>query len=1140
MVRYTCAGHTGEKRVAKRKTGKKTSGRTTRPKKSEQPLDGSGKAPAADSSSQPEPDADELEDVEGGTFPIVGIGASAGGLEAFTAMLQTLPSNTGMGFIFVQHLDPKHVSLLTELLQRHTKMQVQDATDGTRVEPNNIYVIPRNKHLTIKQGVLVLSPPSNTPASHMTIDPFLRSLASDQSSKAIGVILSGNASDGALGMMAIKAAGGITFAQSSESAKFDGMPRAAVASGCIDFVLAPEEIGKELEKLGHHPYISPSPSKIEDQAAPVPPESIGRILSLLRTATGVDFTYYKPNTIRRRILRRMALRQVDNADRYVKLLRSDPAELQALYDDILINVTEFFRDPEVFEQLKKIVFPRIVPPGRSPSPIRVWVAGCATGEEVYSIAISLLEYLGDRTSETNVQIFGTDISEQALEKARAGTYAASVVQDISSERLCRFFTKVDSNYQISKRIREMCVFAKQNLIKDPPFSKIDFISCRNVLIYLGPVLQKRVVPLFHYALRPNGYLLLGSSETIGGFSELFTLEDKKAKIYRRRAAAARLNIEFPFEHPEAMPQPVRHQAEDWTETDLLREGDRIVVSKYGPPAVVVDGDLNVIQFRGKMSPFLEPASGMASLNLLKLAREGLGAELRNAFHKAQREHAPVRREGLRIRRNGGMIQLNLEIIPFKQVAGRDARYLILLEEAPAPTAVRPERKPVKQAKGKDVGQVHQLQQELVATKEYLQSVIEELESSNEELRSANEEIQSSNEELQSTNEELETAKEELQSSNEELNTVNEELQTRNLQVAQSGNDLLNLLANVNIPIIMLGNDLRIRRFTPISQRLLNLIPSDVGRPISDINLNLDISKLDRIISEVIETLTPKTLEVKDLRGRPYSLRIRPYRTEDNRIDGAVIVLVDLGPSRAYLESAAAQAIAAGEKDENPAPKSSDELRAFGAGLLVAQENERQNLARELHDDLSQRLALLELTVETLEKDGASTAEQKDQLRLAHQQITSLSASLRQIAYQLHPATLEHLGLAQAVESFVREFSSREGIQIRFQASDLPGTIDSQSALCLYRIVQEALRNIAQHASAKTAEVLLGRSGGRIRLVIKDSGSGFVLEGGRHKGGLGLRSMEERARACGGTCKITSQPGSGTEIVVELPETRTSQ
>ncbi|HEX5227482.1 MAG TPA: chemotaxis protein CheB [Bryobacteraceae bacterium] len=702
--------------------------------------------PSTENSPPPVVDPNEEEAGEEGIFPVVGIGASAGGLEAFTEMLQTLRDDTGMGFVFVQHLDPKHVSILTELLQRHTRMPVQEAAEGMPVEPNHVYVIPRNKHMGLSKGVLTLSPRVDSPAPHMPIDPFLRSLARDQKGKAIGVILSGNASDGALGMMAIKAAGGITFAQSSETAKYDGMPRAAALSGCIDFVLSPPDISKELVRLGQHSYISPPAPKGIKEPTQATLEAIGRILILLRDATGVDFTYYKSNTIRRRILRRMALKQVDNLDRYLAMLRSDPQELQSLYDDILINVTEFFRDPDVFEKLKNVVFPKIAPNGQIPASVRIWVPGCATGEEVYSIAIALLEYLGERTHEINVQVFGTDISDAALERARSGIYPPNVMQDISAERIRRFFTKVDSSYQISKRIREMCIFARQNLIKDPPFSKLDLISCRNVLIYMGPVLQKRVIPVFHYALKPNGYLLLGSSETIGIYSELFSLEEKSAKIYKRRKTTSRPNLEFPLDSsagPPALPHPT---SGDWSEGDLSREADRIVLGRYSPAGVVVDGDLNVVQFRGRMAPYLEPTAGMASLNLLKLAREGFSVELRNAFHKAKRENVPVRREGLRIRRNSSFQDFTLEVIPFKKSSGRDPRYLILFDEVQEGVTPRLDARSSRKRTSTVLERenVH-LSQELISTKEYLQSVIEELESSNEELRSANEEIQSSNE-----------------------------------------------------------------------------------------------------------------------------------------------------------------------------------------------------------------------------------------------------------------------------------------------------------------------------------------------------------------------------------------------------------
>jgi two-component system CheB/CheR fusion protein len=1099
-------------------------------KKVAPPLNKIKKPPASSSERQPIMPplmAEEPDESEEGIFPIVGIGASAGGLEAFTELLQTLPSNTGMAFVFIQHLDPKHVSLLTELLQRQTSMSVLEATNGLKVEPNHIYVIPRNTHMSLVHGVLTLTPRGTAPLPHMPIDPFLRSLAEERRSRAIGVILSGNASDGAQGMLAIKAAGGITFAQSPESSKHDGMPRSAVAAGCVDFILAPRDIGKELGRLGHHPYIAPSePHPPAETAAGH--ESMNRILALLWKATGVDFAQYKPNTIRRRILRRMALRRIDNLESYATKLRSDDAELKALYEDILINVTEFFRDPEAFEVLKKMVFPRLMSNRESGAPIRIWVPGCSSGEEVYSIAIALLEFLEEKSYDIGIQIFGTDISEIALEKARNGIYSPSIIQNLGAERLRHFFTKSDASYQISKRVREICVFAKQNMVKDPPFSRLDLISCRNVLIYLGPAPQKRLIPVFHYGLKPNGFLMLGSSETVGGFNDLFAQADKKSKIYSKLEVAGRRALQFPAQDREPEKSELEKPGATWTEAEVQREADRIVLGKYAPAGVVVDDDLNILQFRGRVGAYLQPFPGMASLSLLKMTSEGLSSELRNAVQKARRDDSTVRREALRVRAESGVIELNFEVVPFKLHVGRARRYLILFEEArtprPAPAARTSKKRPSMSTLERENIQIRE---ESLATKRYLQTVVEEHESATEELRSANEEIQSSNEELQSTNEELETAKEELQSTNEELNTVNDELQTRNQQLAQSGNDLQNLLSSVNIPIVMLGNDLRIRRFTPVSQRALNLIPSDVGRPISDINLNLELPRLDRLLTEVIDTLTPKVMDVKDLSGRTHSLRIRPYRTEDNKIDGVVMVLVDqellgipdvLGDPAGLLHAS---------------QEGSEALRAFSAGLLIAQERERFHLSRELHDDLTQRLALLELNLETLQRKHPSADQLAENLQSFREQVTALSEDLRRIAYRLHPSVLDDLGLAVAAESFVRYFSERENIQIAFQQSNIPAIVDADAALCVYRVLQESLHNISKHSGAHSAQVTLVGTDSNLLLTVKDSGSGFDPMAIRGKGGLGLRSMEERAHLLGGNFKIHTN-AKGTEVVVQVP------
>ncbi len=709
-------------------------------------------------------------------FCVVAVGASAGGLEAFTQLLQALPTDTGMAYVFVQHLDPKHVSLLNEILQRQTALPVREVEQGTRVEPDHIYVIPRNKTMELVDGVLQLSPRPQG-VQNMPIDTFFRSVAKDKRDQAIGVILSGNASDGALGMTAIKAEGGITFAQDVDSAKFDSMPRSAIAAGCVDFVLAPDEIAKELARLGQHPYVLPlTKDAAVSKLIPDASENLVRIAGVIRAQTGVDFAGYKQSTIQRRILRRMALKRVETLDAYLARLRSDPAEVRALFEDILINVTEFFREPETFDALKEMVFKDLLNRPEHGT-IRIWVPGCATGEEVYSIAIALSESIEELSRGTAFQIFGTDISETSLERARSATYTESMTQNVSRERLRKFFVKGEAGYQVNKRVREMCVFARQDVAKDPPFSKLDLLSCRNLLIYLGPQLQRRVLPIFHYALKPSGYLFLGSSETIGSFQELFSPVDKKQKIYRRLPFAPHLPADFAMPREKA-PEAEGAKLDSWSEGEVIREADRIALAKYGPPGVVVDDALNILQFRGHTGPYLEPAAGAASLNLSKMARQGLLVELGSLVSRARKEGGAARREGLRLRTDGELREVSIEVIPFKRTQGRARLFLILFETVARRSRLSATGSPEKGVRKVDPSALKaenaQLRQDLDATKEYLQSINEEHEAATEELRSANEEIQSSNEELRSTNEELETAKEELQSTNEELNTLNEE------------------------------------------------------------------------------------------------------------------------------------------------------------------------------------------------------------------------------------------------------------------------------------------------------------------------------------------------------------------------------
>jgi two-component system CheB/CheR fusion protein len=838
----------------------------------------------------------------------VGIGASAGGLEAFTQLLQHIPVATGLAFVLVQHLDPTHESMLPELLSRVTKIPVQQVRKGMIVEPNHIYVTPPNANMTINGMTLKLASRSESRGLHMPIDHFFRSLAQQHGNRAIGIILSGSGSDGALGLAEIKDHGGITFVQDVRTAKFPGMPHSAIMHGGIDFILPPAGIAQELARVAQHPYvISPPLGREEISAEPSPTiqpatqDGLRQVFRLLRDARGIDFTFYKQSTIRRRITRRMTLRKMDSLTEYAQYIRRHPEELEALYHDLLIKVTGFFRDAETFEALKSEVFPTLMRGRPANQPIRIWVPGCATGEECYSIAICLLEFLGDRIADMPFQIFATDIDETALAKARTGRYIENISLDISPERLRHFFTKVDQNYQIMPTIRELCTFAKHDLCRDPPFSNLDLISCRNVLIYLEPVMQKRVIPLFHYALNTHGFLTLGISESIGTFSDLFTQVDKKQKIFLKKVTAVRPVVEFPLPtratEPREAAVPGAHVDGPLLKgVDLYHEADRIVLNHYAPAGVLINEQMDILQFRGDTSHYLRLAPGRASLNLLQMAREGLLMDLRSAVTQAQKSGGMVDREGVQLRFEGKSLRVTLRVIPLTLDSPETHYYVILFEEVapPAGREVRP-RTQRREAAMEEAERErnNRLAQELEATKQYLQSIIERYEAANEELKSANEEILSSNEELQSTNEELETAKEELQSTNEELSTVNDEMRQRNQELGEANNDLNNLFSSANLPIIVLDSNLRIRRFTASAEKVLNVIPTDIGRPIGHLNLNISIPDLEPLILEAIDSVSIKEREVQDREGHWYSLRIRPYRTADNRIEGAMLLIIDI-------------------------------------------------------------------------------------------------------------------------------------------------------------------------------------------------------------------------------------------------------
>jgi two-component system CheB/CheR fusion protein len=849
-------------------------------------------------------------------FPIVGIGGSAGGYEAVAELLRHLPSDTGMAFVLVQHLDPKHKSQLSELLGRTSKIPVRLAINEAEINANSLYVIPENVNMTVVDGRLRLHPRKEDHVPPMPIDLFFRSLAQQQQNRAIGVVLSGTGCDGTLGIEAIKGEGGLTFAQNDQSSKYYGMPGSAIATGAVDFILSPGDIAKELTRIAKHPLVirvgrHQTAASVEsaelERLLRESPNEVSTLFRLLRARTGVDFSLYKQSTLKRRILRRMILHKKEKLAEYLKLAESNPIELDALFNDLLINVTSFFRDPNTFKVLKKKVFPRIVKSHTGESPLRFWVCGSSTGEEAYSLAMSLVEFFDQTRTHRPVQIFATDVSDSGIERARTGIYPPNIQQDVSAERLRRFFTKVNGTFQVHKSIRDMCVFARQNVLVDPPFSNLDLVSCRNVLIYFGPALQRRVVPLFHYALRNTGFLLLGNSETIGASTEHFTLLDRKHKVYAKKAGFVRPGFEVPARPPELETRESRASgpvaAREGKPLDLQQHIDRLLLREFSPATVVVNAQMDVVYFRGRTGLYLEHAAGSASLNLFKMIRDSLSVSVRAALSKATRQDLPVKHAGIEFRHNGHIFELSIEVVPFRLELLEDRFFALVFRESPSPVAssVGAGKEGSNSNSARLRRELSKVRLDLTATKESMQSIIEEQEATNEELKSANEEIQSSNEELQSTNEELETAKEELQSTNEELTTLNEELQNRNVELSQVNNDLLNLLASVNIPIVMVGNDLTIRRFTPMAERLFSLIPSDVGRRLSDMNRSVLMPELDKTIRQVLDDLTIVERETQDRDGHFYLLRIRPYRTRENKIEGAVILLIDIDELRQALE-----------------------------------------------------------------------------------------------------------------------------------------------------------------------------------------------------------------------------------------------
>jgi two-component system CheB/CheR fusion protein len=830
-------------------------------------------------------------------FLIVGMGASAGGLEAFKEFFSNVPKDSNMAFVLVQHLDPTHKSLMAPLLKSHTDMNVSEVQDRTIVAPNQVYVIPPNKDMVIYQGVLHLMEPSAARGFRRPIDFFLRSLAEDQMEKAVGIILSGTGTEGTLSLKDIKGHGGLSLVQNPETAKYDGMPRSAISSGAEDFVLPVNEMPDFLIKYAKNRKFKSAerPEKLATVN-----ELLEKIFILLRQETGCNFGNYKISTVLRRIEKRMALNQIDKLENYFVHLQKNRAEVRKLFKELLIGVTSFFRDKEAFDTLQKKIIPELIDQKSDGDSIRIWAAGCSTGEEAYSLAILFDEMLHQQSKALKIQLFATDMDESAINFARLALYPETISADISPQRLSRYFIRNGTTYRVKKEIRDLVIFAEHNLIKDPPFSKQDFVSCRNLLIYLNVEAQKKVFAIFHYALNPDGYLFLGSSESLGEYADLFLAFDRKHKIFKHKETknSPVADIGYLFREPIRIKAPMSMAQLKDHQISLSGITEKILLENYAPACAIIDGKGTAVYFHGDTGKYLQPSPGVAKLSIVDMAREGLKGDLRNIISKIRKSKKTEVRKNVTVKTNGQVQGIDIQIRPLSNLGMEGEYFMVTFEDRDLLTTGFPEKIVDRET---DLSELQAMEQELAATKEYLRSTIEQLEISNEELKSSNEELQSSNEELQSTNEEMETSKEELQSVNEEIVTVNTELQGKIDELARAYDDMNNLLASTEIGTIFLDDELKIKRFTPSMVKIINLIQSDVGRPLEHLSSNLIYEGILDDVKNVLNKLTPYIKSVKSTSGAWYQMQIMPYRTEENVIEGVVITFVDITQEKQLSE-----------------------------------------------------------------------------------------------------------------------------------------------------------------------------------------------------------------------------------------------
>lgn len=1102
---------------------------------------------------------------------VIGIGGSAGSIPAMQRFFQAMPSDSGMAFVVVLHLSPDHQSMLSEVLQRSTAMSVSEATDGLQVLPNHVYVIPPGKQIWLSDDHLRLTALAREPR-RATVDLFFRSLADSYGARAVGIVLSGGDGDGAMGTKRIKERGGLTIAQDPEGAEHDGMPRAAIATSMVDWVLRAEEMPARLleyeqreQRLVLPPEVGPNPAALEASPPSNNEAALRDVLAFLRSRTGRDFACYKRATIVRRIARRLQVNEVENVPEYLHFLRTHPGESGALLQDLLISVTNFFRDREAFAALEQII-PDLFRGKSQGDTVRVWVPACATGEEAYSIAMLLSDHARTLDAPPSLQVFATDLHEQALMEARRGAYHDTISADVSPERLQRYFSKDGNGYRVRRELREMVLFAVHDLLKDSPFSRLDLVSCRNILIYLNREAQLRALDVFHFALRPGGRLFLGTSESVDDTSGLFFVLDRKNRIYAPRAVtrsslpigsgqgslARALAVPQPPDVPVVVHKPLppaegsaldgwqlTSEQIPWSELHLQ------LIERLASPSLLVNDRHEIVHLSQSASVFLHFGGGEPSRELLRVVNPALRNELRAALFRASEERATIASEGIPLELAGEPRLVDVRVSPASELAADF--FLIELRLQPVGATQPLAAPPV------DDLVVQQLERELEKAKRHLRDVVEQHQGSLEEARASNEELQAMNEELRSASEELESSREELQSINEELTTVNQELKNTVEEVGHTNSDLQNLMGATAIATIFLDRELKIMRFTPPAVELFSMIPTDVGRPLADLSHRLRYPELIADAEQVLKQLAPVERQVSESGGRFFQARVLPYRTTDDRIAGIVLTFVDV-TERELAQAAVQRAHAELEQrvqertaeldatntklqseisEHRRAEKARQELQVR---LVNAQEEERGRISRELHDEIGQQISALMLSLQALEsaEPGGETPSKLRELRATAELVAE---EIHRVAYELRPIALDELGLERALAGLLEALKQRSGLAVDFFSAGideprLPREIETT----IYRIVQEATNNVHKHASARGLSVSVERRGELVTGIVEDDGVGFDTEalasGDTRR--IGLVGMRERAAIVGGELTIESAPGRGTTVRVRLP------